>query len=89
MTILESALRMLHPFMPYLTEELWGKLPNVSSELHNAAYRNAKQTIMLADFPNGDANLIDEHAEAEMQAVIDLISKVRNIRAEMNIKTVG
>ena len=85
-TILESALRMLHPFMPYLTEELWGKLPNVSSELHNAAYRNAKQTIMLADFPNGDANLIDDHAEAEMQAVIDLISKVRNIRAEMNIK---
>ena len=85
-TILESALRMLHPFMPYLTEELWGKLPNISNELHNAAYRSAKQTIMLADFPLGDASMIDERAENEMQAVIDLISKVRNIRAEMNIK---
>lgn len=85
-TILESALRMLHPFMPYLTEELWGKLPNVSSELHNAAYKNAKATIMLADFPKGDENLVDERAETEMQTVIDLISKVRNIRAEMNIK---
>jgi valyl-tRNA synthetase len=86
LTILEQALRLLHPFMPYLTEELWQKLPNVSSELHNAAYRSAEQTIMLADFPAGDAGLVDERAEAEMQAVIDLISKVRNIRAEMQIK---
>ena len=86
-TILESALRMLHPFMPYLTEELWGKLPNVSNELHNAAYQSAKQTIMLADFPRGETALIDERSETEMQAVIDLISKVRNIRAEMNIKS--
>jgi valyl-tRNA synthetase len=77
----------LHPFMPYLTEELWQKLPGISNELHNAAYKNAKQTIMLADFPLGDASIIDERAETEMQAVIDLISKVRNIRAEMNIKS--
>ncbi|HMS41740.1 MAG TPA: class I tRNA ligase family protein, partial [Pyrinomonadaceae bacterium] len=71
---------------PYLTEELWQKLPNVSSNLHNSAYKSAKRTIMLADFPKGDANLIDERAELEMQAVIDVISKVRNIRAEMQIK---
>lgn len=86
LTILEQALRLLHPFMPYLTEELWQKLPNVSSELHNAAYKNASQTIMLADFPLGDERSIDERAEAEMQAVIDVISKIRNIRAEMQIK---
>ena len=85
-TIIEQSLRMLHPFMPYLTEELWQKLPNVSSNLHNSAYKSAKRTIMLADFPKGDANLIDERAELEMQAVIDVISKVRNIRAEMQIK---
>jgi valyl-tRNA synthetase len=41
---------------------------------------------MLSDFPRGDESLIDERAESEMQAVIELISKVRNIRAEMNIK---
>jgi valyl-tRNA synthetase len=86
LTILEQALRLLHPFMPFLTEELWQKLPGVSAELHNLAYKSAEKTIMLADFPKGDANLIDERAETEMQAVIDLISKVRNIRAEMNIK---
>ena len=85
-TIIEQSLRLLHPFMPFLTEELWQKLPNISSDLHNEAYKNAAPTIMLADFPRGDTELIDERAEAEMQAVIELISKVRNIRAEMNIK---
>jgi len=87
LTILEQALRLLHPFMPYLTEELWQKLPGVNANLHNPAYRSAEQTIMLADFPLGDASLIDERAESEMQTIIELISKVRNIRAEMRIKT--
>lgn len=87
LTILEIALRMLHPFMPYLTEELWLKLPGISNGLHNAAYSKAEQTIMLATFPPGDAAAIDERSEAEMQSVIDLIKKVRNIRSEMNIKT--
>jgi len=87
LTILEIALRMLHPFMPYLTEELWQKLPGISNGLHNAAYSGAGQTIMLTTFPPGDASAIDEVAEAEMQSVIDLIKKVRNIRAEMNIKS--
>jgi valyl-tRNA synthetase len=85
-TIIEQSLRLLHPFMPFLTEELWQKLPGTSNKLHNAAYRSAEATIMLADYPKGDPELIDEKAEAEMQAVIELISKVRNIRAEMNIK---
>jgi valyl-tRNA synthetase len=83
--ILDSALRMLHPFMPYLTEELWLKLPGSSSDLHNAAYTHAEATIMLADFPRGNADLFDDVAESEMASVIDLIKKVRNIRAEMNI----
>jgi valyl-tRNA synthetase len=86
LTILEQALRMLHPFMPYLTEELWQKLPGVSRALHNEAYGKAEQTIMLTLFPTGDDLLIDEQAESEMSAVIEVITKVRNIRAEMNIK---
>ena len=50
--------------MPFLTEELWQKLPGVSNDLHNAAYKSADATIMLADFPKGDKNLIDERAES-------------------------
>ena len=85
-TILEIALRMLHPFMPYLTEELWFKLPGTSRELLHGAYKNADATIMLTAFPPGDIAAIDDKAETEMQLVIDTIKRVRNIRSEMNIK---
>jgi valyl-tRNA synthetase len=85
LSILEQALRLLHPFMPYLTEELWHKLPGTENALHNRAYANAEATIMLADFPLGDAALIDEKAEFEMDSVIEVIRKVRNIRTELNI----
>jgi len=85
-SILEQALRLLHPFMPYLTEELWQKLPVTHARYLSAAYAGVEPTIMLTSFPRADASLIDESAETAMQAVIDLISRVRNIRSEMNIK---
>jgi valyl-tRNA synthetase len=85
-SILERALRLLHPFMPYLTEELWQKLPVKHEQLLHGAYAGAEPTILLAAYPEADRKLIDDRAEAEMQAVIDLISRVRNIRSEMNIK---
>ncbi len=85
LTILEIALRMLHPFMPYLTEELWLKLPGTSSELNNPAYSKADASIMLTKFPPGDASALDVSAESELNAVIEVIKKVRNIRSEMNI----
>ena len=86
LSVLEQALRLLHPFMPYITEELWLLLPGADQRLLHPAYSEAKPTVMLAAYPEGDAGLIDERAEWEMQAVIDLISRVRNIRSEMNIK---
>ncbi|MFN2500084.1 MAG: valine--tRNA ligase [Pyrinomonadaceae bacterium] len=86
LTVLEQALRLLHPFMPYITEELWQTLPGAHVELLHPAYASAAPSIMLAAYPEGKAELIDENAEWEMQAVIDLITRVRNIRSEMNIK---
>jgi valyl-tRNA synthetase len=85
-SILEQSLRLLHPFMPYLTEELWQKLPVTHSQFLHPAYAGAAPTIMLASYPQCDEALVDENAESEMQAVIDLVSRVRNIRSEMNIK---
>jgi len=85
-TVLEQALRLLHPFMPYITEELWQQLPGADAKLLHRAYSSAEPTIMLTAYPESNADLIDERAEWEMQAVIDLISRVRNIRSEMNIK---
>ena len=84
LSVLEQALRLLHPFMPYITEELWLRLPG-DKQLH-PAYRGAQPTIMLSAYPQGREDLIDETAESEMQSIIDLISRVRNIRSEMNIK---
>ncbi len=86
LTVLEQALRLLHPFMPYITEDLWQRLPGAHEKLLHPAYRGAEATIMLAAYPEAMSELIDEDAEWEMQAVIDLISRVRNIRSEMNIK---
>jgi valyl-tRNA synthetase len=84
LTVLEQALRLLHPFMPYITEELWQRLPG-DKQLH-AAYAGAEPTVMLTAYPEFRAHLMDEKAESEMQAIIELISRVRNIRSEMNIK---
>ncbi|MBV9210166.1 MAG: class I tRNA ligase family protein, partial [Acidobacteria bacterium] len=86
LTVLEQALRLLHPFMPYITEELWLSLPGVDEKLLHPAYQGASATVMLTSYPRGEEALIDARAEDEMQAVIDLISRVRNIRSEMNIK---
>ena len=86
LTVLEQALRLLHPFMPYITEELWQTLPGAHGELLHPAYAGAAPSIMLAAYPEPQAELVDEDAEWEMQAVIDLITRVRNIRSEMNIK---
>jgi valyl-tRNA synthetase len=72
--------------MPYITEELWQRLPGVGKASLHQAYKEAEPTIMLAAYPVGDSSLVDELVESEMQAVIDLISRVRNIRSEMNIK---
>jgi valyl-tRNA synthetase len=86
LTILDQALRLLHPFMPYITEELWQQLPGAGEKLLHPAYAGASPSIMLASYPTGSEALIDSGAESEMAATIDLISRVRNIRSEMNIK---
>ncbi|HEX8852521.1 MAG TPA: class I tRNA ligase family protein, partial [Pyrinomonadaceae bacterium] len=86
LTVLEQALRLLHPFMPFITEELWQRLPGVGTDSLHPAYAGAEPTIMLAAYPRVAQELIDERAEAEMQAVIELVSRVRSIRSEMNIK---
>ncbi len=86
LTVLEQALRLLHPFMPFITEELWQMLPGVGAQLLHPAYAGAPQTIMLAAYPQREPELIDERAEREVAALIELVSRVRNIRSEMNIK---
>jgi valyl-tRNA synthetase len=72
--------------MPYITEELWQRLPGVDEKLLHPAYRGASPTVMLTEYPQAQSELIDERAEWEMQMVIDLIKRVRNIRSELGLK---
>ncbi len=70
---LETTLRLLHPFMPFLSEEIWQRLP------HEGA------SIMIAPFPKAGRKWRDPAAEAEMQSVIDVVSAIRTIRSESRI----
>jgi valyl-tRNA synthetase len=72
---LESALRLLHPFMPFLTEELWHQLPQ----------RAGARSIALDRFPEPRAELLDVPAEEQIALLQEIIGAVRNIRAEMKI----
>jgi len=73
--VFETALRLLHPFMPFITEELWQNLPHRG------------ESIMLAAYPEFEPELIDERAETQIEMVQQVIEKVRNIRAEMKVDT--
>jgi valyl-tRNA synthetase len=73
---LDEILKLLHPFMPFITEELWA----VTAEQGPKRF----QLLALSDWPKLDG-LADDKAEAEIGWVIELITAVRSIRAEMNI----
>jgi valyl-tRNA synthetase len=76
-TVLETLLRLAHPLMPFLTEEIWQRLAPLAGV--------AGETVMLQPFPIADASLVDRAAEAEMEWVMQFILGVRRIRGEMNI----
>src|SRR5437867_96575 len=72
--VFESALRLLHPFMPFITEELWQNLPHKG------------ESIVIAPYPEFDPELVDERAEAQAELIQEIVKKVRNIRSEMNVE---
>ncbi|MBI2877943.1 MAG: class I tRNA ligase family protein, partial [Candidatus Tectomicrobia bacterium] len=75
--VLDSCLRMLHPIMPFITEELWQRLP-VEGEA-------VPRTIMRAPFPPVREAWQDPQAEETMGFVMEVIGEIRNIRSELNI----
>jgi valyl-tRNA synthetase len=74
-TVLEQLLRLLHPFMPFVTEEIWQALPGT----------RPAPSIMLAAFADGDATALDGAAAARMEQIMEVIKGIRNIRGEMNV----
>ena len=70
--VLDQSLRLLHPIMPFVTEEIWGNLPHQGDSL------------VVAQYPTVEAKWIDETATTGMETLKELIRSVRNIRAEVN-----
>ncbi|PID61114.1 MAG: valine--tRNA ligase [Ignavibacteriae bacterium] len=74
-TLFEKMLQMVHPFMPFITEELW----------NNTNKREKGASISISKYPEFDKTKLNLIAEDKMQFVQDVISGIRNIRGEMNI----
>ena len=71
--VLTTSLKLLHPFMPFLTEEIWQTLVADGS------------SVMVSPFPEPVESMADPEAEGEMALIMEVITRIRNIRGEMNI----
>ena len=71
--VLANTLKLLHPFMPFITEEIWQSIPNDC------------ETIMMAKFPEYKPELDFAEDEREFTRIMDAIKAIRNVRAEKNV----
>jgi len=71
--VLDTSLRLLHPFMPFITEEIWQVLPGNQG------------SIMVAEFPRVQEGELQPEAEADMGLIMGVIGAIRNLRSELNV----
>jgi valyl-tRNA synthetase len=76
--ILRGSMQLLHPIMPFITEEIWQRLTEIIGD-------DPGPSIMISEWPCGDDSLIDDSVESNMESVKSLIGVIRNIRNEMNV----
>ena len=78
--VLERVLRLLHPFLPFITEEIWGNLVQyMDGEAGSPA-------LIVAGYPAAETGAYDDGAEAEIGAVVEVVRAIRNLRAEFKIQ---
>ncbi len=75
--VLDQTLRLLHPIMPFISEEIWSQIPRRSGE---------PELLTLAAFPLQDDRFLDDQVEEEMDLLTEAISGIRNIFGEMNLQ---
>jgi valyl-tRNA synthetase len=77
--VLDAMLRLLHPFMPFITEEIWQKVSTITT-------REVKEgSLIIQQFPDFDESQVDQLAEQDVAWLKQVIVAIRNIRGEMNI----
>ena len=81
LSVLESSLRLCHPLMPFITEEIWQRI----SPLLDMRAQDEDKSLMMQAYPQVDKTLIDAEAEADIDWVKGIIIGIRNIRGEMDI----
>ena len=77
---LDRVLRLLHPFMPFVTEEIWRRLVEVHPDAGDAPQ------LIVARFPDADVGRYDAEAEQDLAAVQDFVRAIRNVRAEKRVE---
>ena len=77
--VLDVILKLLHPVMPFLTEELWAQTADLGAARDHAGF------LMVAKWPELASSLIDPRADAEIGLIIEAISEGRSVRAELNV----
>ncbi len=87
--VLETSLRLLHPFMPFVTEELWQRLKQAGAvfRMRSASEGAEPKALIVAEYPEADERFFDEEAEQQMAFLMELVRKVRAIRADLGIPT--
>ncbi len=87
--VLETSLRLLHPFMPFVTEELWQRLKQAGAvfRMRSASEGAEPKALIVAEYPEVDERFFDEEAEQQMAFLMELVRKVRAIRADLGIPT--
>jgi valyl-tRNA synthetase len=77
---LETTLRLLHPFMPFITEEIWQRLAEYLPE------DGKPDSIMITEYPVADKTALDLAAEREIESLIEIVRSIRNARAEAKVE---
>jgi len=75
LSLFAEMMKLIHPFMPFISEEIWQLLDE----------REEGESISVSEFPKQNPDLIDENAEKDMAFIQEVITAIRNIRGEMNI----
>jgi valyl-tRNA synthetase len=78
--VLEHTLRLLHPFMPFVTEEIWQRLTRILPKEDTLP-----DSIMIAPYPQADTSRFDPAAEAEIDQLMTLVRSIRNVRAQLHV----